>query len=184
MIPEKYKFLETIGTLPKLISASLQYLGLKEYSGTSNNNAVIMNMALSLGLTKNEYPNDEVPWCALYHSFLMHLTGKPLPYKGYELLRAKSFETWGNHVELDDIKLGDTIVKYRSGGYHVCLAIAESTNTNTVHELGGNQSNSVCFGEIDKGTITAVRRFYSIAPPLSVKKYFIDSSGHLSTNES
>lgn len=65
MIPEKYKFLETIGTLPKLISASLQYLGLKEYSGTSNNNAVIMNMALSLGLTKNEYPNDEVPWCAL-----------------------------------------------------------------------------------------------------------------------
>ena len=50
MLPDKYKWLENIGTLPKLVNASLQYLGVKEYAGTKDNNPVIMNMAKELGI--------------------------------------------------------------------------------------------------------------------------------------
>lgn len=181
MLPEKYKFLEEIGILPKLVSAALQYLGLKEYPGTGNNNPVIMNMATSLGLSRAQYGNDEVAWCALFISFLMKITGKPLPFTGYDLIRAKSYMQWGNPVSMIDIRLGDVVVKHRVGGDHVFLAIAESEHT--IHGLGGNQSNCVCFAEMDKLTITAVRRYYATTIPNSAKKYYINSSGVLSKSE-
>jgi uncharacterized protein (TIGR02594 family) len=180
MLPKAYQFLDEIGQLPKLVAASLQYLGLKEFPGIENNNPVIMSMAENLGV-KNIYTNDDMAWCALYHSYLMKITGKPLPFTGYELIRANSYREWGNKVELSDIKLGDTVVLNRPGGAHVFLAIAVSNAT--VHGLGGNQSNSVSLGEFDLSRVVAVRRFYATAPPESVKQYFVDRIGNISKNE-
>lgn len=178
MIPPKFSFLEGIGTLPNLVVASLNYLGLKEYPGTTNNNPVIMNMAKSLGIS-NIYQNDEVAWCALYMCHLCKITNKPMPFTGYDILRAKSFENWG--VASPQASLGDVLVFKRPEGAHVGLYIAESPTTYFV--LGGNQSNSVNITEIAKNRLTAVRRYYSIAPPASVKPYMTNSSGNISINE-
>lgn len=180
MIPDKYNFINTVGTLPKLVTEALKYLGTKELPGTKNNNPVIMNMAKELGIA-NLYPNDETAWCALFMCYICVKTGKPMPYKGYHILRAKSFETWGNHVTKDQAQLGDVLVFTRSGGGHVGLYIAETDRTFVV--LGGNQSNSVSFTEIEKSRCSGVRRFYATSAPASAKKYLVNSSGIISKNE-
>ncbi|WP_276131831.1 TIGR02594 family protein [Polluticoccus soli] len=178
MLPAKYSFMEQVGALPKLIVASLNYIGLKEYPGASSNNPVIMNMAKDLGVS-NIYKNDEMAWCALYMSHLCKITDKPMPFTGYDILRAKSFEHWGNTSPKPS--LGDVLVFKRPAGSHVGLYVAESNKTFFV--LGGNQSNSVSFTEIDKSRLTAARRFYATAPPASVKQYIITSSGVVSRDE-
>ena len=178
MLTGKFGFIETIGTLPKLVAASLNYLGLRETPGTGNNNPVIMNMAKELGIS-HIYKNDEVAWCALYMCFLCHITGKPMPFESYDILRAKSFEKWGSPVDVP--QFGDVLVFSRPEGAHVGLYIAESKTTFFV--LGGNQSNSVNITEILKSRLTASRRYYATAPPASVKKYVMGSTGVISKNE-
>lgn len=179
MIPARYKFLEEIGTLPKMVVSSLSYLGLKEYPGKGSN-PVIMNMAKELQVG-NIYKDDDISWCAVYQCYLCLITGKPQPFKAYEILRAASFKVWGNEVPKGQEMLGDTMIFARPGGNHVGLYIAETPTTYII--LGGNQSNSVSFTEIKKDRLTACRRFYATAPPASVKKYFLSSEGKISTNE-
>lgn len=179
IIPTKYKWLTTIGTLPKLVTAGLSFLGLKEAPGAGNN-PVILDMAKRLGVS-SIYTSDSISWCALFISYLCVISGKPMPYTSYEILRAASYQTWGNEVPKGKEALGDILVFKRPGGNHVGIYIAESANT--FHVLGGNQSDSVSFTEIKKDRLIACRRYYSIAPPASVKKYILSSSGMISTNE-
>lgn len=183
---QKYKFLETIGTLPKMVDTGLQYLGIKEFVGKQVNNPIIMNMAKQLDVL-HIYKNDEVAWCGLFVAFVMKLTGKPMPYKDYEILRAASFATWGNEVKKEDVALGDIVVFKRPGGNHVGIAIAISKNADgkigSIHTLGGNQSNAVTIAEMPINRVSHVRRYYSVAAPESAKQYVIDSSGVMSVNE-
>lgn len=102
-----------------------------------------------------------------------------MPFKNYDILRAKSFEQWG--VASNKPELGDVLVFKRPEGAHVGLYIAESKHTYFV--LGGNQSNCVCITELAKDRLTAARRYYATAPPASVKAYVMNSSGQLSSNE-
>jgi len=181
-LPQKYQWLETIGTLPKLVSAGLQYLGIKEIPGAKSN-PVILDMAAGLGIS-SIYKNDDVSWCALFINHILRITGKPpLDYgkDKYNLLRAKYLVNWGAPVPHGDEMLGDIAIFNREGGGHVAIIIAETGSTFIV--LGGNQSNSVSFTEISKTRLASCRRYYSIAAPTSVKKYIMDSSGKLSTNE-
>lgn len=178
MLPDKYKWIEDIGTLPKLVAAGLQFLGIKEYAGTKDNNPVIMNMAKELGVS-NIYTSDEVAWCGLFMCYLCHITGKPQPFKSYDILRAKSFTKWGNEVKKPEF--GDILVFSRPEGSHVGLYISETSTTYVV--LGGNQSNSVSFTEIAKSRLIASRRYYATNPPASVKQYLVNSTGIVSTNE-
>lgn len=166
------------GPLPKLLVAGLQFSGLKEYPGKDSNNPVIMHMASSLGIS-NIYPNDETAWCALFMCFLCFLTGKPMPFTQYEIIRAASFKEWGDKAPFPEFC--DTLVFNRPEGYHVGLYIAETNNTYIVY--GGNQSNSVGFTEINKSRLIAVRRYYATSPPECVKKYYLNSSGEVSVNE-
>jgi uncharacterized protein (TIGR02594 family) len=182
MLPAPYTYLDTIGTLPKMIASAIQYLGIREVPGKGSN-PVIMNMAEGLGL-KGIYTDDDMSWCAVFIGHLCKVAGKPLPdTKGdkYNLMRAFSYTWWGSEVTKKDAMLGDVIVKKRKGGFHVCLYVGESTNT--FHVIGGNQSNSVTFAEIKKSEVIAVRRLYAIAPPASVKKYIISSTGVVGGNE-
>lgn len=186
MLPNKYKFLDTIGTLPKLVNAGLLFLGVKEVSG-KHSNEDIMKMAEVLGIEKI-YTNDDTAWCGLFMAYLLKITGKPLPYKSYEILRAASYGTWGNPVALRDVQLGDIAVFQRKGGGHVGIVIAISKNIDggigTVHCLGGNQSNAVTIAEFPINRVTHVRRFYATKAPESAKQYVISSSGVMSVNES
>ena len=186
MIPAKYQWITTKGQLPVLVTTALQYLAVKEYPTTQQNNPVIMEMASKLGI-KNIYPNDETAWCGLFMCYVCVLAGKPMPYKSYEIVRAASFQSWGNEVKRDDLQLGDICVFRRPDGHHVGLCIAVSKNgagkISTVHVLGGNQSNSVCFTEIGFDRLIAVRRFYATGAPASARQYVMSSSGQVSGNE-
>lgn len=179
MLPDKYQWIESIGTLPKLITEGLKYLGLKELPGQASN-PIIIQMAKDLNVN-DIYTNDDISWCAVFICHLCRVTGKPQPFTGYEVLRAASFAKWGNDVARGEEQLGDILVFKRPGGNHVGLYIAESKDT--YHVLGGNQSNAVTITEIAKIRLTAARRFYATQAPASAKKYFIGSSGKLSTNE-
>jgi len=175
-LPDKFIWLETVGDLPKLVSAGLQYLGVKEIPGKQNNPA-IMDMAKGLGVDNIYTSDDEQSWCALFINHLMRISGKPLvDIKGdkYNYLRALWMLNWGGYVEPKDERLGDVLIFKRTGGGHVGLYIAESRTTYYV--LGGNQSNSVSFTEIIKDRLIGARRFYATGIPASAKKYFIDSS--------
>lgn len=182
-LPEKFEWLNTIGTLPKLVSSALQYLGVKEIPGVKNN-PVIMEMAKGLGVD-DIYTNDDMSWCAVFINHLIRINGKPInlsPKDKYDLLRALKTADLFNDVPIDDWKLGDIMTLKRTGGGHVFLPISK-TDKNTIWGCGGNQSNSVSFSEFDMNRVVAVKRYYSVAPPESAKQYTMSSSGQLSTNE-
>lgn len=184
MLPDNFKWVEDIGTLPKMLEIGLQYIGVKEVKGLSNN-PIIMDMARNIGVS-DIYTADETAWCALFINHLIRLSGKPLlDTKGdkYNLLRAKALITWGYSVPLSQAKLGDVVIINRDGGGHVFLLIAFTKSGNLIG-LGGNQSNMVSIAEFDKDRVIAVRRYYAIMPPDSVKRYVVNSTGQLSTNES
>lgn len=184
MLPSKFKWLENIGTLPKLVSIGLQYLGVKEYPGVKNN-PVIMDWAYRLGIA-DIYLGDTMAWCGLAIAHLLRLAKKPpLDVRGdrYNYLRALYYKNWGNEVPIDEIQLGDLVGLKREGGGHIGIAIAFSKDKKTIFLIGGNQSNEFNISEFDADRIAFARRYYSIAAPESAKQYFIDSSGVLSTNE-
>ncbi|HRQ17687.1 MAG TPA: TIGR02594 family protein [Agriterribacter sp.] len=174
-----YTFLNDIGTLPKMVTEAMKYLGTKEIPGKQSN-PVILNMAKELGIG-DIYTNDDTAWCALFISYICKKVGKPIPFAGYHFLRAASFSKWGKAVGRGNAMLGDILVFTRQGGGHVGLYIAETEKTFIV--LGGNQGNAVSFTEIAKDRLSDVRRYYSIAPPVSAKKYYVNSSGVVSKNE-
>lgn len=184
-LSKEYQWINNIGVLPKIVSESLKYLGLKEQTGLKNNNPIIMNMAKSLGLDNNIYPNDETAWCALFMSFICKTVGKPsFNFEGYDFLRASSFIKWGKHVDIKDIVFGDIVVLHRPGGGHVFTAIAKSKNKSLIHGLGGNQGNSVSFSTFESSRIVAARRYYSTNTlPESAKEYIMEDSGIISLNE-
>ena len=181
MLPDKYSFLNNIGTLPKMIAYGITLLGTKEVPGNADN-SVIMNMAKELEMS-NIYTHDELAWCSLAQSFIALKTGKPFPGKGskdpYDILRALKWAEYG--VAVDKPQLGDVLVFKRDGGGHVGMYIAESGST--YHVMGGNQIDSYCITEIAKYRLFTARRFYATAAPASAKQYIINSSGKLSVNE-
>jgi|SRR5688572_16798198 len=185
MLPDKFKWLETKGVLPKLVAAALQYLGVKEIPGAKNN-PVIMDMAKGLGVQKI-YASDEVSWCAVFINHLLRITGKPIdlkPKDKYDLLRALKTASLPVYevVPKGQEKLGDLVLMKRAGGGHVTLWIAETPNGFFVG-LGGNQSNSVTFSEFDQKRIEKVLRYYKTGIPASAQHYTMDNTGSVSTNE-
>lgn len=183
MIPEKYKWLNEIGTLPKMVEAAIQFLGIKEVAGKGSN-PVIMNMANELGL-QGIYTDDDMSWCAVFINYLCKITGKPIvDAKGdkYNLMRAKWLGNWGVNVPIKEMKLGDIGILNRDGGGHVFIVIGKTPAGNVIG-IGGNQSNSVTFSEFDINRLVGVRRFYATQAPTSAKLYVVAGDGKLSTNE-
>jgi len=183
MLPKEYQWIETIGTLPKMVSAALQYIGVREYPG-SNANPVILDMARSIGVS-DIYTSDETSWCALFINYLIRITAKPqVDVKGdrYNLLRAKWLLNWGTKVTAGDEKMGDIVIIDRDGGGHVFVLIAKTKAGNYIG-IGGNQGNKVSFAEFDKNRVLGIRRFYTTALPGSAKLYVVDGTGQFSTNE-
>lgn len=184
ILPPRFEFLNDIGVLPKLVSTALQYLGVKEFPGSANN-PVIMDMAKGLGVD-DIYTSDSLQaWCAVFANHCIRVAGKPInlsPDDKYDLLRALKTADNFPVIPKDEWKLGDVIRLKRKGGGHVFFAIAQS-EANTIWGLGGNQGNEVCFAEFDPKRIESVRRYYSIAPPESAKRYIVTSSGKVSVNE-
>lgn len=181
-LPVKYQWINNIGTLPKLLSAGLQYLGVKEINGAKSN-PIILDMAAGLGIG-DIYRNDDTSWCAVFINHLIRITGKPLVnHKGdrFNLMRARWLENWGDPVPRGEEKLGDIGIFSRTGGGHVGIIIAENDHAFLV--FGGNQNNQVSFTWIEKSRLVACRRYYKTGPPKSAAKFILNESGELSVNE-
>ena len=89
---------------------------------------------------------------------------------------------WGQPVKLENALLGDVVIIDRTGGGHVFLLIGFTREGNVIG-IGGNQGNKVSIAEFDKDRVLGVRRYYAIGIPASAKRYILDSTGVVSTNE-
>lgn len=174
MIPSKFKFLSTIGPLPKMVNFALDKLGVEEVPGPLSNQDIMM-MARVTKLNK-VYTNDDIPWCGLFMAYVVISSGRT-PVKNP--LTARNWTSWG--VAASTAKLGDILVFERGTGGHVGLYIAEDKEGYYV--LGGNQANTVSIVRIKKDRLLAIRRPEYRLAPFSAKQYFLAASGEFSSNE-
>lgn len=180
-LPDQYKWLLSIPVLPKMVQEGIKLMQLntKEIPGAKSN-PVIMQLAIDAGVA-DIYKNDDTAWCAVAHSAIAIRSGKEVPFKGYDRLRAASFLKFGNEV-INPV-LGDTLVFTRKGGGHVGLYIAEDETA--YHVMGGNQSNSFNITRIAKNRLSGVRRpvYKTGTPSSAVKRYVAPNGMQLSQNE-
>lgn len=183
-LPENFKWLETIGQLPKMITEGINVLGIKEIKGAQSNLEILI-FAKEIGVD-DIYKNDDTSWCAVAHNAIAKRSGKKID--GYEdkwdLLRALAFRKngidinqndWG-FVDLYNPILGDSLIFRRPEGGHVGIYIGESETHYFV--MGGNQNNMYSFTRIAKNRLVAVRRpKYKSPMPITWKKYFLKSDG-------
>lgn len=162
---------------PFWLSVARSHVGIHEIAG-STDAPVIMNWAKDIKAPA--FKGDSVPWCAVYANRLMLACGLPMAGKGYDLLRAKTFETWG--VALKEPALGAVLVFSRPEGAHVGLYLGERADAYRV--LGGNQSNAVTDDTwIKKERLTAIRWPDGQPLPTSGRVRLAHDGKPLSTNE-
>lgn len=138
-------------TTPLWLSVARMAIGLREVAGAQSN-PVVMQWAKDIG-APDWYDNDDKPWCAVFLNRVLMACQLPMAGKGFELLRAKSFESWGVPLVLPSF--GCVLVFRRPEGAHVGLYLGEDQSRFCV--LGGNQGNAVSVTWIDKARLTAMR---------------------------
>ena len=177
-LPSKYKWLESIQDRPWLIDRALELYGTLEALGAKNNPTIISWAKELGGWEKNYYTKDSIPWCGLFAAIVCKRAKKTV-VKNY--LRAMSWSSWDKPISDKEVGLGDILVFNRNGGGHVGFYVAEDATA--YHVLGGNQSNGVSISRIAKSRLYSCQRANYRVMPNSVKKYYMDAAGTLSTNE-
>lgn len=135
---------------PLLLRIAGLCLGITEVPGRGSN-PVIMRWAKDIGAPA--FVDDAVAWCAVTMNRWVMACLYPLSGAGYDLLRAKSFETWGQALAAP--ALGAVLVFSRPEGAHVGLYLGETTTHFRVR--GGNQGDAVSDIWILKTRLTATR---------------------------
>jgi uncharacterized protein (TIGR02594 family) len=177
-IPDQYKWLLTVGDLPKVITNGLSFLGVQEIVGKGSNKTIIswrdeLNQA---GVKIDGYSDDDIPWCGLFVAYICFKAGKSVVK---DPLWARNWANFGS--ESKSPSLGDVLTFGRDGGGHVGFYIAEDDVC--YHVLGGNQSNKVCITRINKNRLLKSSNQYN-SKPASAKPYKVAASGNISKNES
>ncbi len=161
---------------PIWLSVAAAFVGLREIAGPQSS-PVILRWVRDLDAPA-WFDNDDKPWCALFLNRVLKACSLPLSGKAFELLRAKSFETWGRALGVP--ALGAVLVFTREGGGHVGLYLGE--NAHAYRVLGGNQGNSVSETWVAKDRLSAIR--WPDGVPLPVTgPVVLDSNGAVSSNE-
>lgn len=135
---------------PIWLSVARAFVGIAETPGPASNPAILRWAA---DIHAPAYGSDDTPWCAVWMNRLLLACQLPMAGTGYDLLRAKSFATWGQKLAAP--ALGCVLVFKRPEGYHVGLYVGERADAYRV--LGGNQSNAVTYTWIDKTRLVACR---------------------------
>ncbi|HEX8447439.1 MAG TPA: TIGR02594 family protein [Sphingomonas sp.] len=173
-LPPAYRWLATVGPLPRMLRVALALYGTRETVGAGDN-PVILAWAAEVGLAKT-YRADAVPWCGLFLAVVAQRAGKPVPAAPLWAL------SWGRFgVAAERPMLGDVLTFTRPGGGHVALYVGEDADT--YHLLGGNQDDRVGFARIVKRRLRAVRRPEYRAQPESVAVRVLAAGGALSVDE-
>lgn len=160
---------------PRVIAEGVRYLGINEIKGKAHN-ATIMSWAKDVGVEKI-YTSDEIAWCGLYVAKVVQKAGFKTVKDPLWALNWNKFGT-----KQTTAMLGDILVFKRESGGHVGFYVAEDKDC--YHVLGGNQRNSVSINRIAKCRCVGIRRCdWKISQPYAVKKYIVEASGKISTNE-
>ncbi len=169
-------FLKTI-TPPQMVREGLALYGINEI----NNAKTIINWAKETSIKADDWYNKaSIPWCS---SFMLICAQRAKKDTTGLDLRALSWVNFGKPIDKEDASLGDVLVFKRTGGGHVGIMIGFTTDKKFVYVLGGNQSNSVNIAKISVARLFAVRRPIYNVQPESVKQYFFNNIGNVSTNE-
>jgi len=177
-LPNRYSWLRQAGYLPKHLRVALNLIGVKEQPGSGDNPQIMAwaKRCRDAGLNVAGYSHDSVPWCGLFMAFVM-LEAEREPV--HDPLWALNWSKFG--VDGGQPELGDVLTFQRTGGGHVALYIAEDTTT--YHILGANQSDQVNIMRIAKTRMHSCRQVPYKTKPASVRTYFVDAAGAISSNE-
>lgn len=161
---------------PIWLSVARAFVGVSEIPGPSSNKAILQ---WAVDLKAPGFSNDDTAWCAVFMNRLFMACQHPVAGKGYDLLRAKSFLTWGQPLAAP--ALGAVLVFYRPEGAHVGLYVGERADAYYV--LGGNQSNAVTFTWIAKARLAGARWPYGVPLPAPWPVMLADTGAPVSLNE-
>ena len=111
----------------------------------------------------------QVEWCAAFVNAVLELDGIPGSASVSDVpLMARSFLTWGEPVEPEDIQRGDVVVFPRGKqgwqghvGFYVETQIVDGEEFWVI--LGGNQSNSVRYDLYKPRTSLGIRRWVDLS---------------------
>lgn len=125
--------------------------GISEIPGLASE-PVIVKWAKDIGAPA--YTSDEIAWCAVFANRVAMTCGFPFAGTSWDLLRAKSFATWG--IPLMAPALGAWMVFKRPEGHHVGWYLGQRANGD-YRILGGNTGNAVAATWIDQERLIATR---------------------------
>jgi len=137
-----------------------RFVGIKEVSGNTANPQILAMLKLD-----DDWPDDDsVPWCSAFVNYIAWLLRLPRS----KSLRARSWLTIGEVIELEDAEAGFDVAIFKRGGGkqpgpnvidapgHVgFFAGIEGGN---ILVLGGNQNDSVSISSYHMNRILGVRR--------------------------
>lgn len=161
---------------PMWLSVARAFIGITEIPGAASN-PVILRWAADLHAPG--FTNDDTAWCAVFLNRILMACQIPVAGSGYDLLRAKSFATWGQGVGASVV--GAVLVFQRPEGGHVGLYVGERPDAYRV--LGGNQGNAVGVTWIAKDRLVAARWPGGMAVPEASPVLLAASGEPISTNE-
>lgn len=174
-VPKQYKHILS-RRAPLIIQEAVKLYGIYEWRG-SDNNPVILDWAKEVGRKVGmAYNADSIPWCGLFCGVVALRAGFDIPDIA---VRAKAWLDFG--VEVDTPVLGDVLVFDRKGGGHVGFYVGEDDDT--LHVLGGNQSDQVNIRRMKRDRLVGVRRAPYSFKPCTAKPYRVVAQGKISRNE-
>lgn len=97
---------------------------------------------------------DEVPWCAAFVGAVLARCG----LQGTGSLLARSYESWGRPVRLEEAQPGDIVVLSRGQPWQGHVAFFDRRVGDKVYLLGGNQGDQVNITAYPVARVVAVRR--------------------------
>ena len=140
-----------------------RFSGIKEVGGGLENPQLMAMLKLD-----NEWPeHDEVPWCSAFANYICWLLRLPRSKN----LRARSWLTVGEGIDLDDAKKGDIIVLKRGKGEQPGPEVIKAPGHvgfyagrtgDLIEVLGGNQADTVKISRYSANRLLGVRRIQNV----------------------
>lgn len=170
-------------TEPIWLSVMRLLEGLQEIPGAKSN-PVILNWVKLIGAPA-WFDNDDKAYCALGANAVFYVCHMPMARHltkpdGYDLLRAKTFETHG--TALAKPTLGCIMTFHRPQGDHIGFYLGETADAYCIY--GANQKNTVCATWILKERNTAMRWPPGVPLVSTGRILLAGMHDNISTNES
>ena len=146
---------------PLWLSVARMSAGLAEIPGPASN-PLILQWARDIGAPAF-FNNDDIAWCAVFGNRLAMACQLPLAGRGFDLVRAKSFATWGQTLTAS--ALGAWAVFSRPEGAHIGLYLGERADAYRI--FGGNTANAVGATWIAKSRLVTMRWPVGVALPVT-----------------